>query len=314
MRSARVVLGMVLIVAGLVLSFVFPIMAIVPNMVIEYPPSQAQSDGATFSEGKYLFQEFTSDINLKFVRSTDAFWVGMWRDEGITIPEGYGIIGKVINRDPNIQDGDFSSACFNVDIDQIPTGTPGYVKVRWIDDADYPHAPLCKYLRPYGHTPDFLEFEIGKTYRIYMYAVNSMVEHQGPDNALALPGVFWQWSTVANPEDSGESSVAVATYFDKDLSFALSSGTYEEVETTETPPIEDKTPGIVENAGAVVPVFLGAIFLAFGVVILLVESNLFEFRRDTFWYPVFLIIIGVIIFTVAFFFANRETFWWDWGF
>ena len=68
MRSSRIVLGMILIVMGLILSFVFPIMSIVPNMVIEYPPSQVQGDGATFSEGKYIFQEFTSDVNLKFTK------------------------------------------------------------------------------------------------------------------------------------------------------------------------------------------------------------------------------------------------------
>lgn len=312
MRSAKVVLGIVLIVLGLILSFVFPIMSIVPNMVIEYPPSQTQGDGATFSEGKYIFQEFTSDINLKFESSTDALWVGMWRDEGITIPEGYGIVGKVVNRDPEIQQGDFATASFNVDIDKIPTSTPGYVKVRWIDDADYPHASMCKYIPGYHHSPNFLEFEIGKTYRIWMQAVDS--EQEGHQEAIPLPGVFWQWTTIGNDGISGESGMATATYFEKDLSFGISAGTYEVVETDETPPIKDDTPGIIENAGAVLPVFLGAIFLAFGGVILLIESNLFEFQREGFAYPLFLIVVGTIIFTIAFFFANRETFWWDWGF
>lgn len=316
MRSGRVVIGLVLVVLGLLLSFIFPIFSIIPNMVIDYPPSQTQGDGATFSEGKYLFQEFESGINLTWNSASDRLWLGMWRDEAIDIPAGYGIIGRLRNMDPEIQDGDFSIACFNVDIDQIPTDNPGYVRARWIDDADHPHHALCEYLRPYGHSPDFLTLDIGKTYKIYMYAVDSTDQFQIPDNAIALPGVFWQWSTIGNDGDSGESSVAVKTNFDKDLSFGISSGTYEEIPDDDGNGggTTDDTPPITENAGAVVPIFLGAIFFAFGAVILLIESNLFEFRRDQLWYPVFLVAVWILAFTILFYFTNNLTFWWEWLF
>lgn len=320
-RSGRVVLGIILVVIGLILSFVFPIMSIVPNMIVEYPPSQVQGDGATFSEGKYVYQEFRSDINLKFDSSTDALWIGMWRDEGIIIPQGYGIVGRVINKDSEIQQGDFSSACFNIDIDNIPTNDPGYVKVRWIDDADYPHSPGCKYLRPYGHSPDFLEFEIGKTYRIYMYAVNAMVEPQHPDNAISLPSVFWQWTTVDIDGHSGEANGMGISFID-DLSFGISAGTYEEVEngddgiTTDDDDITDDAP--VETTW---PVFIGPLFLTLGILIFLMEFRTFtkpdsSVSTDTWsvqWSTLF-IVIGLLIFTAIFWLVNQATFWWEWLF
>lgn len=314
MRSARVILGVALIAFGLMLSFVFPIMSIVPNMIIEYPPSNVQGDGATFSEGKYIYQEFRSDIHLKFDSGTDRLWIGMWRDEAIQIPAGYGIIGRVVNKDPGIQDGDFLQACFNIDIDQIPTDNPGYIRVRWIDDTTYPHGLLCEYLPSYGHSPAFLELEIGKTYRIWMFAIDATIQQQyNPDNAVALPGVFWQWSTIGNDGDSGESSGAVRTYFDKDLSFGISSGTYEEVETDD-PSLKDDTPPIDDAPVSVGAIFVGAIFFAFGAVILLIESNLFEFRREGFAYPAFLIVIWILAFTILFYLSNNQTFWWEWLF
>lgn len=316
MRSGRVIFGVALIAFGLILSFVFPIMSIVPNMIVDYPPSQVQGDGATFSEGKYLYQEFTSDINLKFDRTTDGFWIGMWRDEGIVIPQGYGIVGRLKNTDPNIQDGDFSYACFNIDIDSIPTGNPGYVEVtRWIDDADYQHSALCDYLPGYHHTPMYLEFEIGKPYRISMWGVNALTEPQVRE--IPLPGVFWQWSTVAIDGAAGETSGPEGISFINDFSFGISSGTYEEVETDETPPIDDTTPPIDDAPVSVGAIFLGAIFLAFGVVILIDESGFFnQFAGGYVFYYVWasLIAIWIIVFTVVFYLSNNQTFWWEWLF
>jgi len=239
----------------------------------------------------------------------------MWRDEGIVIPEGYGLVGRIVNKDPGIQQGDFGQACFNIDIDNIPTSNPGYVKVRWIDDTTYPHGVLCEYLPGYHHTPEFLEFEIGKTYRVWMQAVDS--EQQGYQDAIPLPGVFWQWSTIGNDGDSGESSHAVQTYFDKDLSFAISSGTYEQIENGDDDPPIDDTPPITENAGAVAPVFLGAILFAFGITILIDESGFFnQFAGGYVFYYVWasLIIIWTLVFTAIFYFANNQTFWWEWLF
>lgn len=314
MKKPYLIGGLVVLMVGILFSFVYPIMAIVPNMVIDYPPSRVAPDGATFPEAKALYQYFVSDVDVDFNTSSDALWLGMWRDPNITIPDTYGIIGRLMNRDPDIQNGDFFDACFNVDIDTIPTGVPAYVKARWIGDADYPHTSGCDYRYPYGGRLDFLHIEIDKKYEIFMWAVDTMLDTQSVTNAKALPGVFWQFSIIGNPEDSGEKSGSVRTYYTTDFSFGISSGTYEVPDDgngANGGANGDDTPPVSEEPTVAGPVFIGPILIAFGALGILHGSEIIEFKTFHLKLAVY-IIIWLLAFIFAFFVANNNTFFWEW--
>jgi hypothetical protein len=310
LKSIKLIIGLLFVVLGLILSFFFPIFSISPNFVIDYPPSEAVGDGVTFSEGKYLYQEFKSDVNLTFNSSSDMFFIGMRRDPAIDIPMGYGIIGIIRNMDPNIQSGDFGYTCFNIDIIGINPDPDNqfevYIKPRWIDDENHPDGPQCKYISGYRGILSNMRFEIGKTYRIYMYAVNAQLDAQEVANAVALPGVYWQFTTVGNPEDSGESTGAVQTFFDTDFSFAVSSGLTQDDDPGNgggsTIPDDDTTEDTTTSDQAVIVLLYGGpILFAIGVAVL--ASHYEYFTKSTLGY-ILLGVVWLIAFAFMFYLAN----------
>jgi len=289
----KLILGILLVVAGLILSFLVPVMAIVGEVVIVELPYRNEIPGGpnipTYRGSDELWQEFVSpgnytvtDFYLGMVKTTDD-----WNGKTIFI--------EFERSDLSFVHEDYAVACLQIHVINIQW-TATWVEASWIsiwtpDIFESRHSCWSNGRYPLDN-PEF-PLADGAPYKVTVASQN------------ARPGVHWQLSTVSIPEWNSSEGGS-----DFSLKVAGIAGDEPPPPPPPPPPDDDLPPpddidingnGIDDETEETLLLFLGPIIFAIGVVVLVSEIG--YFKTTPMGYGS-LGVIGVIAFGFMFYLAN----------
>lgn len=287
----KLILGILLVVAGLIFSLFVPVMAIVGEVVIVELPYRNEIPGGpwipSYQGSDELWQEFVSPGNY----TVTDFYLGMVKTTEDW--DGKTVFIEFERSDLSFVHEDYAVACLQISVISIQE-TPTWVEALWIgiwtpDSFESRHSCWSN-----GRSPiDNPEFPLadGAPYRITVASQN------------VRPGVHWQLSTVSIPEwNSSEGG--------SDFSVKI-AGIAGDEPPPPPPPDDDQPPpppddidinnnGIDDTTEATALLFLGPILFAIGVVV--IASEFTEFKGTKGY--IILAALGTIAFGLLFYLVN----------
>lgn len=299
-------LALFLIILGLVLSFVYPILAIAGIPYYTYPPSQTTPDGIPLNVAWQPVQNIAVVENITVV----GFWLGVYLTDDAVIQEeegiNIGIVRRMGSQWPDPEDNETKGVCLSIASADIPRGTPALVKATIVDVFTFKTGTRhCQFSPDTPNAEESFNLYADREYHLGAWATD--IE----EDFIIIDGLFWQWSNMDGPNPNWIASYRPPEstnriYIPNNVfSFKMNVGTVDDddddggVDIAPPPvlPPKDPSPDIQQVSDNPTIYFLGPLIFALGIGLLAHSMGWIDNK-------IILILLTILAFVLMFYLSN----------